>query len=105
MPLTLIVRRHVQGSADDLGELRINRPFGEPMVRRLGDSKVNHLRNRLTIDLRHENIRRLDIPVNDPFQVSMLNRPTDRDEQLKSFVGTAIRITLVRALFLAYSCR
>ncbi len=43
----------------------------------------------LIVVFRDENIRRLHIAVNNPFLVSMLQRTTDRYEQLQAFPCTS----------------
>ena len=50
----------------------------------LATPKSMTLGRRLAVDERDHHIRRLDIPVDDPLLVGMLDRPADRHEQLQS---------------------
>ena len=59
------------------------RPLGQPLVGRLGDAEVDHLGHRLAVVERHQDVRRLDVAVDDPLLVGVLDRLADRDEQLQ----------------------
>ncbi len=54
------------------------------MVDRLRHAKVNHLGDDLLVVFGHQDVRRLDVAVNDPFLVSMLNCLAYRNQQLQS---------------------
>ena len=64
-------------------ELGEQRPLGQPLVDRLGDAEVDHLGHRLAVVERDQHVRRLDVAVDDPLLVGVLDRLADRDEQLE----------------------
>ena len=68
----------------ELGEQRL---LGQPLVDRLGHAEVDHLGHRLAVVQRHQHVRRLDVAVNDPLLMGVLDRLADRDEQLEPFAG------------------
>ena len=69
----------------------------ERLVGRLGDPEVNHLRHRLPIEQGDEDVRGLQIPVDDPFLVSVLHSLADRHEQLQSLPrGQLVLVTKLR---------
>jgi tetratricopeptide (TPR) repeat protein len=76
---------HVERRADHLLELRINRLLDQPSLRRLGHAKVDHLRHRLPVVDRDEDVRRLQIAVDDGFLVRVLHALTDEEEQVEPF--------------------
>ena len=59
------------------------RPLGQPLVDRLGDAEVDDLGHRLAVVERDQDVRRLDVAVDDPLLVGVLDRLADRDEQLQ----------------------
>ena len=56
-------------------QLRVNRRVGQPPFRRLGDAEVDDLGHGHAVVQRDENIRRLDVAVNDALLVRVLNGP------------------------------
>src|SRR2546425_12698240 len=71
-------------SADELLELSEECFLSQALVGRgLGNSKINDFWNGYAIVQRHQNVGRLDIPVDDALLVRMLNGPADLAEQLK----------------------
>ena len=78
---------HVLERADDRAELREQRLLGQPLVDRLGHAEVDHLGHGLAVVQRHQHVRRLDVAVDDPLLVGVLDRLADRDEQLQPLRG------------------
>ena len=68
----------------ELGEERL---LGQPLVDRLGDAEVDHLGDGLAVVERHQDVRGLDVAVDDPLLVRVLDRLADRDEQLQPLAG------------------
>ena len=58
--------------------------------RRLGDAEINHLGHRHAVVHRHQDVRRLDVAVNDPFLVRVLDGLANLDEQLQPCAGGQI---------------
>ena len=56
---------------------------GELLVQGLGDAEVDHFHHRFAVVQRDEHVRRLDVAVDDPLQVGVLDGVADRDEQLQ----------------------
>ena len=67
------------------GQRRGSRRFRHPpgLWRQLGQTKVQNLR---LAAIRHENVRRLDVPMDDPLRVRGLERVGDLDGEVKQFV-------------------
>ena len=72
---------HVSRRANELVQLRVNRLVRQPAFRRLGDAEINHLRHRHAVVQRDEDVRRLDVAMNDPLLVRVLNGLANLDEQ------------------------
>ena len=78
-----LLRTHVGRRPDELLELRIDRLLGQLLLRRLGNAEVDHLRHRHPVVQRHQDVRGLDVPVDDPLLVRVLNGVADLDEQIQ----------------------
>ena len=65
-------------------ELREEGLVGQLTVRRLGDAKVDHLRDRTIVVHCDEHVAWLEIAVDDSFLVGMLHRVAHLDEQIQS---------------------
>ena len=85
-----LLRTHVSRRADELVQLRVNRRVRQPAFRRLGDAEIDHLRHRHAVVQRHEDVRRLDVAVDDPLLVRVLDGLADLDEQIEPFLGGEI---------------
>ena len=72
-----LLGRHVFQRADHGAEQRGERFIREPAGRRFGHAKVNHLRNRLAVDDRHQDIGWLEVAVNNALLVRMLDGLAD----------------------------
>ena len=98
-----LLGRHVERRADHLLELRIDRLLDEPPLRRLRHAEINHLRHRLPVVDRHEDVRRLEIAMDDSFLMRVLHRLADGDEQLDALLrGELLLIAVVRDLHPAH---
>ena len=76
-----LLRRHVGRRADELLELRVNSLVRQGLARGgLGDAEVNYFGHRHAIVQRDEDVRRLDVAVDDPLLVRVLNRLADLNE-------------------------
>jgi hypothetical protein len=71
---------HVLERADNIAKLREQRPLRKPLFDGLGHAKVDHLRDRPAVVEADQHIRRLDVAVDNPFLVSVLDGLTDRDK-------------------------
>jgi hypothetical protein len=66
---------HVGGRADELFKRGEERLIGQPPRRGLGDAEVNHLGNGHAVVDGDEDVRGLDVAVNDAFLVRVLDGP------------------------------
>ena len=82
-----LFRAHVGGRADELLELRINRLLRQLLLRRLGNAEINHLRHRRAVVQGHQDVRWLDVTMNDAFLMRVLDRMTNLDEQIQPVAG------------------
>ena len=92
-----LLRAHVSRRADELFVGREHRVVGQPLaIRRFGDSEINHLRHGHAVEHRYQDVRRLDIAVDDALLMRMLNGIADLDEQIQPLAG-------IEAVFVAVS--
>ena len=76
----------VPGDAAEGGEQRV---LGQLQpARRLGQAEVDHLRHRLAVVALDQDVRRLQVAVDDPLLVGVLHRRADLHEQVEP-VGDA----------------
>ena len=75
---------HVFERADHRAEFGVQRLVGQWRAGRLGDAEVDHLGNRLAVVERDQDVRRLQVAVDDSLLVGVLHGLTDRDGQLES---------------------
>src|SRR5579871_1660944 len=61
--------------------------LGEPLVDGLGDAEVDHLRHRFIVVHGDQHVTGLQVAVDDPFLVGVLQRGADLNEQLKPLAG------------------
>ena len=78
-----LLRAHVFQRADQGAVLREQRPLGQLLLGRLGHAEVDHLGHRLAVVERDHDVGRLDVAVDDPLLVGVLDRLADRHEQLQ----------------------
>ena len=76
-----LLGRHVEWRAHHMLELGEEGRVREPTLRGLGHAEINDLRHRLTVVDRHEDVRWLEVAVNNAFLVRVLHRLADVDEQ------------------------
>ena len=82
-PHLRLLRAHVLRRADHLPRLGEDRLLRQRVRDRLGHPEVDHLRHRRLLAQHHQNVARLEVPVDDPLLVRVLHRLADRDEQLQ----------------------
>ena len=64
--------------------LRVNRRVGQPALRGLGNAEVDDLRHGHAVVQRDEDVRRLEIAMDDPFLMRVLHRLADLDEKIQT---------------------
>jgi hypothetical protein len=72
---------HVLGRAEQVADARVGVRVIGRCGRRLGDSEVDDLRNRAPVDLRDQDVRRLEVAVDHAAQVRELHARADLAEQ------------------------
>ncbi len=82
-----LLRTHVLEGADDLLLPRDESPIRQFPGGRLGDSEVDHGGVGLTVGEAHEHVRGLEIAMDDPLAVRVLDRLTDLLKQLEAFAN------------------
>ena len=80
-----LLRTHIRRRAHELAQSRVQRRPGVHAAHGLGDSKINDHRPRLTVGFTDEDVRRLQIPVNDPARMGVLHRTADLAEKRQPF--------------------
>src|SRR5262245_37790353 len=73
-------------------ELSEERLVGETLLSGLRHSKVDHFGNGFVAMQGHQNVRWLEIPVNDALLVGMLHGRTDVKKELQSILRREIRL-------------
>ena len=69
-----LLRAHVRRRADELLECREQRLVGQSPLRGLGDSEINHLRHRHAVVQRYQDVRWLDVAMDDSLLMRVLDR-------------------------------
>ena len=90
-----LFRAHVSGRADELVQFRIDSAVGQAALRGFGDAEVNDLRNRHAVVQGDQNVRRLQVAVDDSLLMCMLYGVADLDEQLQSLVGVEVILVAI----------
>ena len=92
-----LLRGHVLRRADHSAEPGVKRAVGQLLAGRLGDSEVDHLGDGPVIVERDHHIGRLNVAMDDPFLVGVLNGMANGDEQLEALPdGSACRHRSIR---------
>ena len=78
---------HVLERAHGHSQLGEHRLFRQPVVDRLGDAEVDHLRHRLAVGERHQHIRRFDVAVDESFLMGMLNGLANRRRTVRAVLS------------------
>ncbi|SPE54999.1 hypothetical protein SBV1_2010032 [Verrucomicrobia bacterium] len=93
---TGLLGTHVGGCG---GKLLVGRDDGflgeAPLQRRFGDAEVDHFGHRLAILLGHENIRRLNVLMDDTLKVGVLDRLAHLREQPQPFPDREVMLVAV----------
>ena len=77
------------GVPDQLGETGVERLVREALLAgRLGDAEIDHLGHRGSVVERDQDVRRLEVAVDDPLLMGMLDGLADEHEQIEP-VGDA----------------
>ena len=76
-------------------QLRVNRRVRQPAFRRLGDAEINHLGHRHAVVQRDEDVRRLDVAMDDALLMRVLDGLANLDEQVEPFLGGEIVLVAV----------
>ena len=91
-----LLRTHISGRPNELLERGEQGLVRQPLVgRRLGDAKINHLRHRHSVMVRDQDVRGLDVAMNDAFLVGVLNSLGNLDEQIEPLRGGKISLVAV----------
>ena len=76
-------------------QLGVNRRVGQPPFRRLGDAEINHFGHWHEVVQRHEDVRGLDVAMDDPLLVRVLDGLANLDEQIEPIFGGEIVLVAV----------
>jgi hypothetical protein len=82
-----LLRTHVGRRPHRLAELGYQGLLGEPLAGGLGDAEVDDLGDRMAVGLGDQDVGRLEVAVNHPLLVGVLDGATDRDEQGDAVTG------------------
>ena len=85
-----LFRADVGRGPDELSDGREGRLRGEVALGRLGDAEVDHLGHGDIVVQGDENVRGLDVAVDDALEVRVLDRMADLDEKAQALVGRQI---------------
>ena len=77
-----LLGRHVERCAEHHLMGGVQRLFGQRLMHRLGQAEVDHLGDRLVVIRRDQDVRGLQVAVDDAFLVSVLKRGADLDEEV-----------------------
>ena len=83
--------RHVFQRADHGAELRGERFVGEPARGGLGHAEVDDLRDGPAVDDRHQDVGRLEVAVDEPLLMGVLDGLADRGEELEALADAHLR--------------
>jgi len=86
---------HVLEGADQGAELGEQGSLGQSLLDGLGHAEVDHLGHRSVVVHRDEHVRWLDIAVDDPLLVRVLDRLADRHDQLEPLAGRELVVVAV----------
>ncbi len=86
---------HIRRCPDEMMQLRVNGRFGKTALRRLGDAEVNHLGHRHAVVQRDQDVGRLDVAMDNPLLVCVLNGLADLDEQVEPLLGGELVLVAV----------
>jgi len=78
-----------------LAKLREYRPLGELLLGRFGHAKVDDLGHGPVVVLGHQHVGGLDVAVDDPLLVGVLNGMADWHEQLQPLPGSEVMLVAI----------
>jgi len=86
-----LFRTHIGGGANELIKRRKKRFVRQRRsCRRLGNPKVNDLGNHFSVLFRDENVRRLEVAMDDSFLVRVLDGLTNLNKEIETLTRCAI---------------
>ncbi len=98
-----LLRTHVGRRANELFRGGEDGRIGQTALGCFGDAEIDHLRRWQTVVQRHQNIRRLEVAVDDTFLVRMLDGTTNLDEQFEPLAsGKMVLVAVVGDLYPAH---
>ena len=86
-----LLGRHVKRCAQHHLMSCVQRLLGQRLMHRLGQAEVDHLGHRLVVIRRDQDVRGLQVAVNDAFLVRVLKRGADLDEEVQPFLDAQSR--------------
>src|SRR6266567_915438 len=90
-----LFRTHVGGGAEELLEAGEDGLLGQFHLGGFGDAEINDLGHRHAVVDGDQDVRRLEVAVNDAFLVSVLDGLADLHEQVESFAGGKVCLVAV----------
>ena len=87
-----LFRRHVERRAQHRLVRGVQRPLRQRLVHRLGQAEVDHLGHRPVVVGRDEDVRGLQVAVNDALLMGVLDGLADLHEQVQAARRTLIRV-------------
>src|SRR5207253_2570260 len=88
-------RTHIRRRANELLESSEYRLIGQTALRRFSNAEINDFGNRITVMQGHQDIRRLDIAVDNALLMGVLYGAANLHEQLQPFGGGQIMLIAV----------
>ena len=73
---------HVEGRADHQAVGRVERVLGQRLMHGFGEAEVDDLGHRLAVVEADKDVRRLQVAMDDPLVMGVLDRLANRDEEL-----------------------
>ena len=90
-----LLRAHVERSADHLREPGVDGLISQLLADRLGDAEVDHLDHRDAVVRGDQDVRRLQVAVDDALAVGMLDRLADGQKQIQPLAGRELLLVAV----------
>jgi hypothetical protein len=82
-----LLRAHVLGRPDELALLGEQRPLGQAVIGRLGDPEIDDLGHRPVVLDDDQNVRWLEVPVDDALLMGVLDGLADGDEKPQALLS------------------
>ena len=90
-----LLRAHVGRRAHELVQLRVNRRIRQAAFGGFGNAEINHLGHGHAVEERDEDVGRLDVPMDNPLLVGVLDGLADVDEQVEPLPGAEVGLIAV----------